>query len=270
MKKRIHSNRYFAIVLCLLLAVTGITAQEADTTFTPHSGQEGKDVVWVPTPQALVDTMLNLAKVTAADYVMDLGSGDGRLVITAAKRGATALGIEYNPNMVALARRNAEAEGVSARAKFENADIFETDFSKATVITLFLLSDLNLRLRPIILDMKPGTRIVSNTFGMSDWEPDQVMQSVDESSYWNTANLWIVPAKVDGIWKLEGGQINFIQDFQNVTGTLTLGSDIKEITGKLNGEKISFKAGDTEYNGTVSGNSISGTRTGGGAWKAAR
>ena len=269
MKKRIHSNRYFAIVLSLLLAATGITAQEIDTTFTPHSGQEGKDVVWVPTPQALVDTMLSLAKVTAADYVMDLGSGDGRLVITAAKRGATALGIEYNPNMVALARRNAAQEGVSERAKFENADIFETDFSKATVITLFLLTDLNLRLRPKILDMKPGTRIVSNTFGMSDWEPDQVMHSDNEPS-WNTANLWIVPAKVGGTWKIDGGQINFLQEFQNITGTLTTGGDSKEIKGKLNGDKISFNAGGTEYTGTVSGNTISGTRAGGGSWNATR
>ena len=268
MKKQIHFI-HFVMALSLLLAARGVTAQEADTTFTPHSGQEGKDVVWVPTPQGLVDTMLSLAKVTSADYVIDLGSGDGRLVITAAKRGATALGIEYNPNMVALARRNAMEEGVSARAKFENADIFETDFSKATVVTLFLLSELNLRLRPIILDMKPGTRIVSNTFGMNDWEPDQTMQSTDES-YWNTANLWIVPAKVDGSWKLDGGQINFTQVFQNITGTLTLGGDKMEIKGKLNGEKISFTAGSTAYTGTVNGNTISGTRTGGGSWKATR
>ena len=271
MKKRIHFNRCFATVLSLLFAVTGITAQVDDPNFTPHSGQEGKDVVWVPTPQALVDTMLSLAKVTAADYVIDLGSGDGRLVITAAKRGATALGIEYNPDMVALARRTAMEEGVSARAKFEKADIFETDFSKATVITLFLLSDLNLKLRPQILDMKPGTRIVSNTFNMGDWEPDQTMQSLDDT-YWNTAHLWIVPAKVDGIWKIDGGQISFTQEFQKITGTLTVGDKIhnKEITGKLNGDKISFKAGDVEYTGTVSGKTISGTRTGGGSWKATR
>jgi len=270
MKKRIQFIHCFVMALSLLLAVTGISAQEVDTTFTPHSGQEGKDVVWVPTPQALVDTMLSLAKVTSADYLMDLGSGDGRLVITAAKRGATALGIEYNPDMVALARRHAMEEGVSEKAKFENADIFETDFSKATVITLFLLSELNLRLRPTILEMKPGTRIVSNTFGMGDWEPDQEVQSVDESSYWNTARLWIVPAKVDGTWKLESGQIYFKQAFQNFTGTLTLAGDSKEIKGKLDGEKISFTDGDTKYTGTVSGNTISGTRTEGGSWKATR
>ena len=269
MKKRICLNRTLAFTLSLLLTAMGVTAQDAGKEFTPRSGQEGKDVVWVPTPQALVDTMLSLAKVTSADFVMDLGSGDGRLVITAAKRGATALGIEYNPDMVALARRSAMEEGVSDRAKFEKADIFETDFSKATVITLFLLSDLNLKLRPTILNMKPGTRIVSNTFGMSDWEPDQTMESTDEA-YWKTAHLWIVPAKVDGVWTLSGGQIQFTQQFQFITGTLTMGGKNMELSGKLNGDKISFNAGGTAYSGTVSGNAISGTIAGGGSWNATR
>ena len=268
MGKRIRFNRCFAIVLCVLLASGGY-AQEADKNFVPHSGQDGKDVVWVPTPQELVDTMLALAKVTSADYVIDLGSGDGRLVITAAKRGATALGIEYNPDMVELARRTAREEGVSAKAKFEKADIFESDFSKATVITLFLLNDINLRLRPKILDMKPGTRIVSNTFDMSDWKPDRTAQTT-EDTYWNTANLWIVPAKVEGNWKMDGGKINFSQEFQYVTGTLTVGNQEMELSGKLDGDKISFNAGGTEYTGTVSGSSISGKRSGGSTWKATR
>ena len=271
MEKRIHLYRYLAITFCLFLTVTSGYAQVTDEKFTPHSGQEGKDVVWVPTPQALVDTMLAMANVTSADFVMDLGSGDGRLVITAAKRGATALGIEYNPNMVELARQNAKEEGVSAKATFRQADIFETDFSKATVITLFLLSDLNLRLRPTILEMKPGTRIVSNTFTMSDWEPDQTSNlDLSEYSSWSTAHLWIVPAKVDGNWKLDGGQIVFNQKFQFVTGTLTIGGKETQLSGKLNGDKISFNAGGTEYTGTVSGNAISGTRAGGGSWKASR
>jgi len=268
MEKRILFNRYLAFTLSLLLSITGVFAQTTDNNYTPQVAQEGKDVVWVPTPQVLVDTMLAMANVTSADYVMDLGSGDGRLVITAAKRGATALGIEYNPDMVELARRNAKEEGVSAKATFKQADIFETDFSKATVITLFLLSELNLRLRPVILEMKPGTRIVSNTFGMSDWEPDQTT-NLDEPVSWSTAHLWIVPAKVDGNWKLEGGQINFSQKFQFVTGTLTMGDKVMELSGKLNGDKISFNAGGTEYTGTVSGNSISGS-SGGGTWKATR
>jgi 16S rRNA A1518/A1519 N6-dimethyltransferase RsmA/KsgA/DIM1 with predicted DNA glycosylase/AP lyase activity len=134
------------------LAAASAFAQAAATQtkkpFEPYSGQPGKDVVWVPTSQALVDKMLDLAKVTPNDYVIDLGSGDGRTVITAAKRGATALGIEYNPDMVELSKKNAADAGVSGKATFMKADIFETDFSKATVITLFLLPELNLRLQP--------------------------------------------------------------------------------------------------------------------------
>ena len=167
----------------------------------PQVGQEGKDVVWVPTPQALVDRMLDMAKVTPNDYVMDLGSGDGRTVITAAKRGVRATGIEYNPDMVELSKRNAEKEGVDGQAEFTKADLFETDFSKATVITMFLLPDINLRLRPKILDMKPGTRVVSNTFTMGEWEADETSTVAEASGYYRTALLWIVPAKVEGTWK---------------------------------------------------------------------
>jgi hypothetical protein len=269
MDKRIYFIRNLAIALSLLLATMSGYAQEADKNYIPQRGQAGKDVVWVPTPQELVDTMLGMAKVTSADYIIDLGSGDGRTVITAAKRGATALGIEYNPDMVEFARRAAIEAGVSAKATFKQADIFESDFSKATVITLFLLTDLNLRLRPIILDMKPGTRIVSNTFDMGDWKPDQTVH-LGEMSSWTTAHLWIVPAKVDGTWKLDGGQITFMQKFQEISGTLKLGNADTVFTGQMNGDKISFTAGGTEYTGTVSGNTISGTRAGGGAWKATR
>ena len=186
MDKRIHFICSLVIALGFLLTATGGYAQNRGEKFTPQSGQGGKDVVWVPTLQALVDAMLNMANVTSADYVIDLGSGDGRLVITAAKRGAKALGIEYNPDMVELARRSALEEGVGARATFKNADLFESDFSKATVLTLFLLPSLNLRLRPIILDMKPGTRIVSNTFDMDEWEPDQTKHLTDSNSSWDT------------------------------------------------------------------------------------
>jgi len=269
MNKQIHFICSFAIVFNLLITATSGYAQDTDRDFTPRSGQSGKDVVWVPTPQMLVDTMLGMAKVTSADYVIDLGSGDGRLVITAAKRGATALGIEYNPNMVELARRSALEEGVSDKATFAQADIFESDFSKATVLTLFLLSDLNLKLRPVILDMKPGTRIVSNTFSMSDWEPDQTVR-LNEPTSWTTAHLWIVPAKVEGIWRLNDGQINFTQDFQKITGTLTLGNKEMKLIGKLDGDKISFSSEGIVYTGTVKGNVMSGTRTGDSAWEASR
>src|SRR4026209_2437785 len=158
-----------------LIGTAGDRLAHAQPTkeFEPQVGQEGKDVIWVPTPQALVDKMLDMAKVTAKDYVIDLGSGDGRTVITAAKRGAKALGIEYNPDMVELSKRNAAKEGVSDKANFMKADLFESDFSQAQVVTMFLLPDINIRLRPKILNLKPGTRIVSNTFTMGDWTDDE-------------------------------------------------------------------------------------------------
>ena len=261
--KRFNFVYRFAVALCLLLVATGECATA--TEYTPQSGQPGKDVVWVPAPQVLVDTMLDMANVTVSDYIIDLGSGDGRIVITAAKRGARAHGIEYNPDMVDLARRAAAQEGVSAKATFEKADIFESDFSQATVLTLYLLPSLNLRLRPKILDMKPGTRVVSFSFDMEDWEPDQTTALTE-----GTAHLWIVPAKVDGIWKLDEGQISFAQEFQHIIGKLTtMGKDM-EFSGKLDGDKISFTAGGREYTGTVSGDIISGTHDGGGSWKATR
>ena len=268
--KRFHWICCFAVVLCLLLATAGGYALGADEHYTPEYGQAGKNVVWVPTPQALVDAMLDMAQVTSSDYVIDLGSGDGRMVITAAKRGATALGIEYNPDLVELSRRAAAKEGVSAKATFEKGDIFESDFSQATVITMFLLQALNLKLRPTILDMKPGTRIVSTEFGMGDWYPDQTTILTGSDIGWNTAHFWIVPAQIDGTWQFDDGQINFIQNFQNVTGTLTTMGKNVELTGKLTGDTISFTAEGTEYTGTVSGNTISGTHDGGGSWQATR
>src|SRR4051812_17939032 len=212
--------------LALALSFTASTAlaqaQRAPKAFEPEVGQAGKDVVWVPTPQAVVDKMLDLAKVTKDDFLMDLGSGDGRTVITAAKRGARALGIEYNPDMVALSKRNAEAAGVASRAQFEKADLFETDFSKANVITMFLLPDINLKLRPKILSLKPGTRVVSNTFTMGEWKPDQThtVESGCDTS-WCTALLWIVPARVAGTHTLPQGELTLKQNFQMLSGTLT-------------------------------------------------
>jgi hypothetical protein len=197
---------------------------------------------------------------------MDLGSGDGRTVITAAKRGARALGIEYNPDMVELSRKNATEAGVSERAQFQQADIFQTDFSKATVITLFLLPDLNLKLRPKILDMRPGTRIVSNSFTMDDWEPDQ-RETVDNCQSWCTALFWIVPAKVDGTWKMPNGTLTISQKFQTFTGSL---GSTPITAGKLRGEEISFTAGSAKYTGKVSGAKMDGSISGGGSWSATR
>lgn len=260
--------------LCLAWAVAcGFSpAQAAQGEYQPEVGQEGKDVVWVPTPQVLVDKMLDMAKVTPKDYVIDLGSGDGRTVITAAKRGAKALGIEYNPEMVELSKRNAAKEGVTDKATFMKADLFESDFSHATVITMFLLPSINMKLRPKILDLKPGTRIVANSFDMEDWKPDETAK-VDGCSNWCTAYLWIVPAKVGGTWNLPQGELTLKQTFQMISGTLKSGNNTAQITnGKLNGDQITFTAGGAQYTGHVSGNSIEGTVKGGsnGKWRATR
>ena len=201
----------------------GLAQKRRGREFEPQVGQDGKDVIWVPTPQALVDKMLDMAKVTSKDYVIDLGSGDGRTVITAAKRGSKALGIEYNPDMVELSKRNAAKEGVSDKASFMKADLFESDFSQAQVITMFLLSSINLKLRPKILDLKPGTRIVSNTFDMGDWKPDEDA-TIPGCNSWCTAHLWIVPAKVEGTWTFPQGELTLRQTYQLIMGNLRNGA----------------------------------------------
>jgi SAM-dependent methyltransferase len=262
-------KRVWFFALLLSLAPTLGAHAQSSKQFEPQVGQEGKDVIWVPTPQALVEKMLDMAKVTAKDYVIDLGSGDGRTVITAAKRGATAVGIEYNPDMVELSKRAAAREGVSDKASFMKADLFESDFSKADVITMFLLSSINLKLRPKILDLKPGTRIVSNTFDMGEWKPDE-SATIPNCNSWCTAHLWIVPANVEGTWKMPQGELSLKQAFQSLSGTLKAGKNVTQITGKLNGDEITFMAGEAEYVGKVNGNTIEGSLKSGGKWSAQR
>jgi SAM-dependent methyltransferase len=246
-------------VLSAVALITANIAVAQDKPFEPHVGQPGKDVIWVPTPQALVDKMLDTAKVTASDYVIDLGSGDGRTVITAAKRGAKALGIEYNPDMVELSKRNAAKEGVSDKASFMKADIFQSDFSQATVITLFLLPNLNLKLRPILLKMKPGTRIVSNAFDMGEWEADEVVTVTEGCTSYCRALFWLVPAQVAGTWKLPQGELTLKQEFQKLSGTLKSATGTTNITnGKMRGDQITFTAGNVQYTGKVTGNTIEG------------
>jgi SAM-dependent methyltransferase len=262
-------------VTCLVaLTAAGAALAQSGKDYQPKVGQEGKDVVWVPTPQALVDKMMEMAKVTPQDYVIDLGSGDGRTVITAAKLGAKALGIEYNPDMVELSKRNAAKEGVGEKAKFVKADIFESDFSQATVITMFLLPELNLRLRPALLNLKPGTRLVSNTFTMGEWPDDETATlGGPNCTAWCTAHLWIVPAKVAGTWQVGEGELKLEQTFQVVSGTLKSGNGSTAVNGRLAGDQIVLTAGGTQYTGRVSGDAIEGrSKTGDkeAQWRATR
>ncbi len=259
------SKNFYRFSFVLLFTAISICLysqdQKKSSGFVPQVGQAGKDVIWVPTPFGLVDKMLEIAKVTPADYLIDLGSGDGRTVIAAAKLGARATGIEFNPDMVALSKKKAGEAGVSDKATFLNADLFESDLSKATVITMFLLPEINLQLRPKILDMKPGTRVVTNSFDMSDWIADQTSTITDSSkcSEYCTAMLWIVPAKVQGTWKLAGGELELEQTYQNFSGKMNSGTDKVLIkNGKIVGDQITFVAGDTEYTGRVNGNSMQG------------
>ena len=257
----------------LWLVSAAADAQTATTQapFEPKVGQAGKDVVWVPTPQALVDKMLDMAKVTPRDYLIDLGSGDGRTVITAAKRGVRARGIEYNPDMVELREAQRRAGRTWAtRPPFVKADIFESDFSKATVITLFLLPTLNLKLRPTLLNAgTPGTRVVSNSFTMDDWEPDETATVTEGCTTWCTALFWVVPAKVEGTWRAGGKDLVLTQKFQKLSGTFG-GAPIAE--GSLRGDEITFTAGGAKYTGRVAGTAMNGTVEGGGAatWSAVR
>ena len=227
--------------------------------YAPQSGQPGKDVVWVPTSQIAVDKMMEMAKVTAADIVMDLGSGDGRTVITAAKLGARALGIEYNLEMVEFARKNAAAAGVSGKATFVKADLFETNFSEATVITMFLLPDINLRLRPKLLDLKPGTRIVSNTFTMGDWEPDALVNLYGDAGCENSyckVLFWLVPQRVAGTYTVPQGEVTLAQEFQMLTGTLKAGGATVQVKGRVAGEEIELSAGTKRYRGLLRGRTL--------------
>ncbi len=261
----------FSLSACLAQLTPQQASPSSKADFEPQSGQAGKDVIWVPTPQALVDRMLDMAALTKDDHVIDLGSGDGRTVITAAKRGARAHGIEYNPDMVALAQRTAQAEGVAGRATFEQADIFQSDFSSATLITLFLLPDLNVKLRPTLLQMRPGTRVVSNSFNMGEWQPDDTIEAGSGCVSWCRAHKWVVPAKVDGDWVIDDATLRLTQTFQMLEGTLTTGGQTLPISeARMNGAAINFLAGGRRYSGQVDGPLMSGSVEGGGQWQARR
>ncbi len=267
----------YSFCLAVLFALTtGAHAQEPVKPFEPRNGQPGKDVVWVPTSLVLVDKMLEIAKVTPKDFVMDLGSGDGRNIIAAARLGAHALGVEFNPDMVALSRKLAGEAGVADKAKFVEGDMYEADISKATVLALFLLPVNMNRLAPKFLNLAPGTRIVANTFGIDDWDPDSrvTLDPGADCSSWCEALLWIVPAKVYGSWELPDGALVLTQSFQMLQGTLTNAGVTGRISqGKMWGDTITFIAGGMSYTGKVNGDVMEGmvtTPSGTTPWRATR
>jgi SAM-dependent methyltransferase len=265
------------VVLCFASAAGGLLAQESSTSakkpFEPVVGQAGKDVVWVPTPFSTVEKMLDMAKVTPQDFVMDLGSGDGRNIIAAAKRGSHGLGVEWNEDMVELSRREAEKAGVADKAKFVQGDMYAADISKANVMAMFLLTENLDRLMPKFRDdLRPGSRIVINGFGITGWTPDVTDRAGGDCGSWCTVHLFYVPAKVGGTWQLDKGRLTIKQSFQKISGTLSTGGNSTPIEGSLTGEEITFKAGGTTYTGRVNGNAMSGDVTGSasGKWSASK
>ena len=275
MSRFVRRGTAIALAGVLIAATVSVDAKdrrECDRDYKPQVGQSGKDVVWVPTPDEVVQRMLRMAKVTPQDTVYDLGAGDGKIAIAAGKMGATAVGIEYNPDMAKLAQCYVQAEELTGKTRIIQGDVFKEDFSKATVVTMYLLPELNLKLRPTILEMKPGTRVTSHQFTMGDWEPDETAE-ID----YRTAYLWIVPAKVQGTWTLrEQGAgnaqytVNLNQKYQKITGDVASGSAKQPLVGAtVRGEDIRFAFNDDKgvtrtLTGTVRGNELTGTLKGAG------
>ena len=256
-----------AVVFCLSFVVLSTAAgaqQPAAKPFEPVSGQAGKDVVWVPSPPQMVDKLMELGRVTPNDFVIDLGSGDGRNVIAAARLGARALGVEYNPDMVELSRRLAREAGVADKAQFVQGDMYEYDISKATVMALFLLPVNMNKLAPKFFNLAPGSRIVANTFGIDGWEPDMrvTLPASSECESWCEALLWIVPAKIAGTWAMPGGTLTLTQEYQMVQGTLAInGQNHAVVMGRLNGDELTFTADGQSYKAKVGGNVMMGVTT---------
>ena len=253
-------------VLCTVLLLTVVRTAAAQGTpprsYEPEIGQGGKDVVWVPTPPALVEKMLDMAQVTADDLVMDLGSGDGRNIIAAARRGARAIGVEYNPDMVALSTRLADEAGVGARARFIQGDMFTADISKATVMALFLLPDNLEKLRDTFLALQPGTRLVMNTFDIPDWAPDDKATLGEGCVSWCTAHLYYVPAPVEGRWTTSRGTLTLRQAFQVVAGNITTANGDVAVSGRLRGAALTLDVEGAPVHVTVRGDRLEGALSG--------
>jgi len=264
----VHWFRPAAAAL-VALAIALPAAAQKDKSYEPHIGQPGKDVIWVPTPDEVVERMLRMAQVTPDDYVVDLGAGDGKIAIAAVKKfGARSLGIEYNPDMARHAQLNVERAGAAGRARIVQGDIFVSDFSQATVVTMYLLPALNLKLRPQLLAMRPGTRVVSHSFSMDDWEADEISSLDGRRAY-----FWVVPAAVAGAWTLElagGGaaeklELTLEQRYQKIEGTVALGNALGGLREpRLRGYLVAFAYVDgkgvlREFSGKVSGARMEGT-----------
>jgi len=259
--------------LAVALAVNPVFAQSAESTklgdekYEPRVGQSGKDVIWVPTNDAVADAMLKVANVKPTDLVYDLGAGDGKIAIAAAKNyGATAVGIEYNKEMADLATRNTQRAGVADKVKIIHGDIFVEDFSKATVVTMYLLPDLNLKIRPTILKMAPGTRIVTNSFNMGDWEPDDKV-----GTGYAQGHFWVVPGNAAGKWSIKGVEgsqqpvtLELTQRYQKVGGILNIyGKPQPILAASLTGNRLKFSFLDQSNQSriadvTLNGNELSG------------
>lgn len=250
--------------LFFVVAAAAVPAQTPQSTLQPKMGQPGKDVVWVPTPDAMVDKMLDMAHVTSQDYVVDLGSGDGRNVIAAARRGARALGVEYNPDLVELSKQEAAKAGVADKAVFVQGDLFEADISQATVLAIFLTPDILSRLAPKFFNLKPGSRIVLNTYDIGGgWKPDETETVRGTCISFCLAILYVVPARVAGNWRMLDGELTLEQEFQMISGTFEIGGiSVPVENGRLRGEEIRFTINGVDYIGRVQGAKMEGVATG--------
>jgi hypothetical protein len=264
----------FAVAISVVALAFNASAQQAGKKpYEPVPGQPGKDSVWVPTPIATLEKMYDLAKLTPKDFVMDLGSGDGRAIVVAAKRGTPGLGVEWNQDLVNLSNKSAAQAGVSHLAKFVRGDMFAADLSKATVLGLFMLPEQLRKLTPKFLAMRPGSRITMNGFTIPGWTPDVTERATGDCGSWCTAHLYIVPAPVGGNWRFGETDLTLSQTFQTFAGTLKAGTRSTPVeSGKLNGAEISFTIDGSRYVGRVDGNMMSGTVQGktNGPWSATR
>lgn len=264
-----HWNIFsFARLLVIALTVLGLQAciSIKTETYVPKRGQMGKDVMWLPTSDDLAYELMKAANVGPNDLLVDLGAGDGKIPIAAAQSfKARAWGIEYNKDLASLANRNAQRAGVANKVHIVHGDIFKEDFSKATVVTLYLLEELNLQLRPTLLAMKPGTRILSNTFSMGDWEPDQVIRVAKGTGY-----FWTVPAMANGVWSISGlegsglATLKLDQVFQRVGGTIQQNGKPQNLLGaRMDGSDLHFSFVNSEGQlksviARIEGNSLKG------------